>query len=272
MTFVCGGCAAPSVENRPFFQQEYAVETHGRKTWFDHLVEVDPGTFHVDIAPDYLQRPPARIAILPFTDQGSANFVVDKIPLSHRTGQVRLNWAWTDAQRLRRALDGYLSEREFNVANLDGVDAVLAERGITDRNKLSQVSPEQLGHWFDADAVVYGTLETYEAFYFGLIAGWHVRVDIRMVSTHSGEQLIRATGSRFDTNLMIALTPEDIAINSAQNVLQLRDVNLARSEEETCREIVLRIPISQQLIERNRMAALDYVEDPSQDIAAQRAR
>jgi len=263
LTFIYGGCAAPSFENRPFFQQEYAVQTHGRKTWFDHLVEVDPGAFKVDVASDYLQGPPARIAILPFTDEGSANFVVDKIPLSHRTGQLRLNWAWTDAQRFRRALDGYLAQREFTIINLDGIDAVLGRRGITDRNKLAQVPPQELGRWLDADAVVYGTLETYEAFYFGLFAGWHGRVGIRMVSTHSGEQLIRARGSRFDTNLMVALTPEDILINSAQNVLQLRDVNLARSEEETCREIVLRIPISQELVEQNRMAALAYIEDTS---------
>jgi Putative bacterial lipoprotein (DUF799) len=261
------GCATNNHETRPFFQQEYRVEAHGRKTFFDHLVEIDPGTFKVKVAHDYLQHPPARIAILPFSDSGSANFIVDKIPLTFRDKEQRRNWAWTDAQRLRRALDGYLSEREFLVANLNGVDAVLKSRRIDTPEKLYQVPPEQLGKWLGVDAVAYGTVESYEAFYFGLIAGWRVGADIKLVSTHTGETLVHASGSRYDTSLMVALTMEDIAISSAENLLQLRDINLARSEEETCREIVHRIPVSDELQEREAQAALDYAEDPGHESA-----
>jgi hypothetical protein len=256
------GCSTTNYETRPFFQHEYKVEAHGRKTFFDHLVEIDPGTFDVKVAPDYLRHAPARIAILPFTDSGSANFVVDKIALTHRSKEQRDDWAWTDSQRLRRALDGYLSQREFLVANLNGVDAVLRARGIDTPEKLSRVSPEQLGRWMGVDAIAYGNVNSYEAYYFGLVAGWRVGVDMKLVSTNTGETLVQATGSRYDTNLLVALDLEDIAISSAENILQLRDINLARSEEETCREIVHRIPISSELQERNAQAALDYAEDP----------
>ncbi|MGH7933393.1 MAG: GNA1162 family protein [Candidatus Binataceae bacterium] len=259
------GCSTykSNAETRPFFQHEYRVEAHGRKTILDHLVEVDPGTFKIKIAPDYLKTPPARIAVLPFTDVGNANFTVDKIPLTFRNKKERLNWAWTDAERLRRPLEGYLAEREFVVLNLNGIDAVLRDRGINTPEKLYRVPPEDLGRWFDADAVVYGSVKTYEAYYFGLIAGWQVGVEIRMISTHNGETLVEATGQRYDTSLLVALTPLDIAINSAENLLQLRDINLARAEEETCREIVHRIPISEQLVRRDEQAALDYAEDPA---------
>jgi hypothetical protein len=124
------GCSSNNYETRPFFQDEYEVQAHGRKTFFDHLVELDPGTFNVKVAADYFADPPARIAVLPFADVGSANFVVDKVPLTFRNKRQRENWAWTHAQRLRRAMDGYLAQREFLVANLDGVDAVLQARGI----------------------------------------------------------------------------------------------------------------------------------------------
>jgi hypothetical protein len=263
--FICVamGCSSNTSETRPFFQREYRVEAHGTKTLFDHIVELDPGAFKVDVAADYLKHPPARIAILPFADVGNANFVVDKIPLTFRDKEQRMNWAWTDAQRLRRALDGYLSQREFAVANLKGVDAVLRAREIDTPEKLSRVSPEELGRWFGVDAVVYGTVNNYEAYYFGLIAAWRVGVDVRMVSTHTREKLIEATGSRYDTNLLVALTIEDIAISSAENLLQLRDINLARSEEETCREIVHRIPVSLELERHIEKAALDYAEDAS---------
>jgi hypothetical protein len=134
------GCSSNTSETRLFFQREYRVEAHGRKTLFDHIVELDPGAFKVEVAADYLKAPPARIALLPFADIGNANFVVDKIPLTFRDEEQRRNWAWTDAQRLRRALDGYLSQREFAVANLKGVDAVLRARGIDTPEKLSRVS------------------------------------------------------------------------------------------------------------------------------------
>src|SRR5262245_31175213 len=95
------GCASTNhVEQRPFFQHEYDFESHGRKTLLDHVVEFDPGGFEVDVKPGFDRNPPARIAVLPFTDEGSANFVVNKIPLTFRSKQQRYNWSWTDAQRL----------------------------------------------------------------------------------------------------------------------------------------------------------------------------
>ncbi|HEY2106566.1 MAG TPA: hypothetical protein VGH29_12310, partial [Candidatus Binataceae bacterium] len=81
-----------------------------------------------------------------------------------------------------------------------------------------------------------------------LVAAWQVGIHVRLVSTHTGHTLIEASGSRWDVNVLPALTPEDIAINSVENILQLRDINLARAEEEACREVVKRIPPSDQLI------------------------
>ena len=87
----------------------------------------------------------------------------------------------------------------------------------------------------------------YEAFYFGLVSGWQVGVRGQVVSTHDAEQLVSFDGRRYDVDFMPAFDPADIAINSAEALLQLRDVQLARSEEEVCRELVLRIPVSESL-------------------------
>jgi hypothetical protein len=255
------GCASNSYESRPFFQHEYHPESHGRKTILDRIVETDPGGFKVETSPQYLKEPPVRIAVLPFADIGSANLVVDKIPLTNRNKIERANWAWTDSQRFRRSLHGYLAQREFILTPLDGIDAVLRARGIDTPAKLYQISPEQLGRLLDVDAVVYGTLRHYEAYYLLLVAGWQVGVEIRVVSTHDGEDLIKASGSRYAVQVMPALSLLDIFINSAQNVLQLRDILLARAEEETCREIVHRVPVSQELKQRIEQRALDSAEE-----------
>jgi hypothetical protein len=255
------GCASNSYESRPFFQHEYAAESHGQKTILDRIIETDPGGFRVETSPQYLKDPPERIAVLPFADIGSANFVVDKIALTHRSKIERANWAWTDSQRLRRSLDGYLAQREFIVSPLDGVDAVLRARGIDTPAKLYQTPPEELGRLLGVDAIVYGTVTHYEAYYLLLVAGWQVSIEVSMVSTHGGENLVVAAGSRYAVQIMPALSVQDIVINSAENVLQLRDIILSRAEEETCREIVHRVPVSQELKARIEQRALDGAEE-----------
>jgi hypothetical protein len=205
-----------------------------------------------------LRDPPARIAVLPFADEGSANFVVDKIPLTFRNQQERYRWAWTDAQRLRRAMQGYLAQREFLLTNLYGVDAVIADHGIENMSGLREVSARELGDWLGVDAVIYGKVVHYEAYYLALVAAWEVGIKVTMVSTHDGATLIDASGTRWAMSVLPALDVQDIIINSAQNILQLRDINLARAEEEACREVVKRIPQSGQLREEMAQHAREH--------------
>jgi hypothetical protein len=247
-SFALSGCAAKTDRtDRPFFRNEYGLETHGRKNWFDHLVELDPGELKTKVSPDYEQAAPQRIAVLPFGDHGRANFTVDKVPLTFRSEEKKKDWAWTDANRMRRAVSGYLAPREFQMVNLIQVDEVLQEHGIDTEKKLLAVSPETLGKWLGVDAVVYGDVTNYEAYYAFLVSAWQVGADVKMVSTHSGEELFSASGSRYSVDFMPAFDPMDIVINSGLTLLELRDVTLARAEEEDAREIVLRIPRSEKL-------------------------
>ena len=48
---------------------------------------------------------------------------------------------------------------------------------------------------------MYGTVESYDAYYFALVSGYVVGVDARMVSTHDGETLMRGQGSRYSLNV-----------------------------------------------------------------------
>jgi hypothetical protein len=241
-------CASQaSLADRTFFRPEYEVDTHGRKTWFDRLVETDPGGFKTHVAAEYESVAPARIAVLPFEDTGSAQFVVDKIALTARSPEQQADWAWTHSNRLRRAVDGYLSSREFLVANLIQVDQIMKEHRIYNAASLARISPQTLGGMLGVDAVVYGEVTHYEAYYLALVSAYEVGVKIRMVSTHDGRELFAAEGSRYDVDVAPAFDPVDIAINSAFTLLQLRDIVLARAEDESAREIILRIPRSQRL-------------------------
>jgi hypothetical protein len=211
-------------------------------TWYDHLIELDPGTFKVRATAEYRTRPPQKIAVLPFTDTGSGDYVLDKVPVTVRTRKDLADWRWTDSNRLRKVFDGYLAEREFTTINPYEIDAILAAHGIDDDVKLSRVTPQELGRWLGADAVVYGEVKHYEVYYAFLIAGWRVRLQVRMVSTKTGCPLLEAAGTRFKNQVMPAVAWRDILINSAIETTDLRDVDLRRAEEEAAREIMLRIP------------------------------
>jgi len=257
------GCVSAGQQdvNRTFFQEEYGVETHGRKTWFDHLIEVDPGGIKTTIAPDYDEVAPPRIAVLPFVDRGSAQYEVDKIPLTHRNAEEQAKWSWTDSNRLRRAVNGHLASREFLTANLVQIDQVMKNHGIWDEASLMKVPPEKLGEWLGVDAVVYGEVTHYDAYYFALVSAWQVGVRVRMVSVSNGKELFVADGSRYAVDLRPVFDPMGIALNSALSLLELRDVTLARAEEETAREVVLRIPrcdrLQKRLIEETRATPIE---------------
>ncbi len=196
------------------------------------------------LPPTINKAPPKKIAVLPFTDLGEGEFVVDKLPLLPRSDQERARWGWSHANNLRRAFAGDLATREFTLVPLLATDAVFANRGITDFDKLSATSPMEIGRWLHADAVVYGEVVDYEAYYAFLVAAWRVTARIRMVSTRDGHEIFSCTDTRYSTNVTPAIDPIDIVLNSALNVLELRDITLARAEAEVGREIVLRLPVA----------------------------
>lgn len=242
LLLLLAGCATAPQKARPFFVAQQDAETHGRKTWFDRLIETDPGGVVFEVASDYQERPPQRIAVLPFVDQGNGDYLVNKIPVVNRSEEERDQWSWTHANRLRHAVIGALAAREFVIVPPLAVDAVLADRGVTDRDKLLAIPPAQLGRWLNVDAVVYGELRNYEAYYAFLVAGWQISSSITMVSTIDERTIFSCADHRYSITISPALDPIDIGINSILNLLMFRDVTLARTEYEVGREIVLRLP------------------------------
>lgn len=271
---VISGCSANSstqYQTRPFFLVEEDTATHGRKSGFDRLVETDPGLTNYVVAADYQEQPPLRIAVLPFVDHGNGHYVVDKLPLSFHKSSEELNRAaWTHANRVRRSVSGEIGGREFEIVPLVAVDAVLADRGIDNWNKLMSVTPEQVGRWLGADAVVYGEILDYEAYWAGLVSVWRVSARIKMVSTRDGHEIFSADSHRYSVDLAPALDPIDIGINSVMTLIDLRDLRLARAEEEVGREIVMRLPTAQRNISAPQRAAIDRersIDDESERLS-----
>ena len=258
--FLLAGCcptALTTYKSRPFFLIEEDVTTHGRKAWYDSIIEVDPGGAEFTVAADYQQAPPKRIAVLPFTDLGEGDFVVNKLPLLPRSDEELARWGWSHANHLRRAFAGELATREFTLIPLLAIDTVLAVRGITSFNKLSAESPMEIGRWLHADALVYGEVVDYEAYYAFLVSTWRVTARVRLVSTRDGHELFSCTDTRYSTNLTPVIDPIDIVIGSIVNAIMLRDINLARTEAEVGREIVHRLPVASRNVSDFETEAVD---------------
>ena len=236
------GCASTQSQSRSFFLVEEELETHGQKTWLDRFFDADPGGISFVVAADYQERPPRKIAVLPFADEGEGSYLINKVPVKTYDKEELNRLSWTHANRVRRALAGELATREFIIVPLLTVDAVLANRGITDRDKINAVPPEELGRWLDADTVVYGELLSYEAYYGFLVAAWKVSARVRMVSTKDGHEILSCTDRRYSSSVKPAIDPIDMAINSVLSLIHLRDISLARTEYEVGREIVIRLP------------------------------
>ena len=97
----------------------------------------------------------------------------------------------------------------------------------------------------------------YEAYYGFLLAAWRVTARVRMASTRDGHELFSCTDTRYSTNVTPAIDPIDIVISSALNVLELRDITLARAEPEVGREIVLRLPVAEHNVSDFKIEAVE---------------
>lgn len=272
LTILIAGCSTNSAsryQTRAFFLSEEDLATHGRKSGFDRLIETDPGLTDYVVATDFQEQPPRRIAVLPFVDHGNGEYVVDKIPLSFHKSERELDRAaWTHANRVRRSVSGEIGGREFEIVPLVAVDAVLADRGINNWNKLMSVKPEELGRWLDADAIVYGEILDYDAYWAPLISAWRVSAKIKIISTRDGHQIFSGASHRYSVDLSPAFDPIDIGINSVLTLISLRDLRLARAEYEVGREIVMRLPTARLNVSALQSAAIEKERGLDEESAA----
>jgi hypothetical protein len=80
-------------------------------------------------------------------------------------------------------------------------------------------------------------------------------VKVQIVSTRDGHQLLEASDDRYSVDLRPSFDPVDIGLNSTLSLLELRDVTLARAEDEVSREIALRLPVADKTVSDLQMAA-----------------
>ena len=82
-----------------------------------------------------------------------------------------------------------LAERGYYVFPVNMVRSVLSDDGLSDANMVHAGDPRRLGSLFGADAIMYISIEKWEAKYVVLSTTVTVELNYSLKSTHSGEEL-----------------------------------------------------------------------------------
>ncbi len=82
-----------------------------------------------------------------------------------------------------------LAERGYYVFPVNMVRSVLSDDGLSDANMVHAGDPRRLGELFGADAIMYISIERWEAKYVVLATTVTVELNYSLKSAHSGEEL-----------------------------------------------------------------------------------
>ena len=82
-----------------------------------------------------------------------------------------------------------LAERGYYVFPVNMVKSVLADDGLSDANLVHAGDPHRLGELFGADAVMYISIERWDAKYAVLATSVTVELTYSLKSTHTGQEL-----------------------------------------------------------------------------------
>ena len=82
-----------------------------------------------------------------------------------------------------------LAERGYYVFPLNMVKSVMADDGLSDANLVHSADPRRLGELFGADAVMYISIDRWDARYAVVTTNVTVELSYSLKSTHTGQQL-----------------------------------------------------------------------------------
>ena len=245
----CSSSKRKTMGNEPFFLQENKIVEHGKKTAIDRIYELDPGDLEFTVSEKFKLNPPCKIAVLPFNNLAGGNYILNGIPVVMFSQEKKEIWNWTYANRLRKYFFSHLAAREFQDIELFYIDKVLQKLQILTPSDLEALSPQKLGRILGADALIYGKVTDYKNSYYVFFSQIKIGLHIKCVSTEDGSILFEGKHERFDNNIGVGTNPLDLVIASFQNFMKLKDINSVRASEEVARELVMKIPIVESLIE-----------------------
>lgn len=102
---------------------------------------------------------------------------------------------------LRDLLDTYLSAAQFNLTDVNEAEEKLRGIGIQEGGQLNAVAPRKLGELLEAEALLYGDIETFNNANVGVYASRTVKVRLWLVDAKTGKKLWETEKSKANSEL-----------------------------------------------------------------------
>lgn len=102
---------------------------------------------------------------------------------------------------LRDLLDTYLSAAQFNLTDVHEAEEKLRGIGIQEGGQLNAVTPQKLGELLEAEALLYGDIETFNNANIGVYASRTVKVRLWLVDARTGKRLWETEKSKANSEL-----------------------------------------------------------------------
>ncbi|HAH31060.1 MAG TPA: hypothetical protein DCL44_01965 [Elusimicrobia bacterium] len=157
------------------------------------------------------------------------------LPLSNQSLNLRA------PELLRELLDTYLSAANFNLMDVKEADEKLHGIGITEGGQLQSAAPRKLADLLEADALLYGDIETFNNANIGVYAGRTVKVRMWLVDAKTGATLWESEKSKANSQLGLSkAVVKDILVKGYADkaVENMMDSPLRPESEEVVRLLV----------------------------------
>lgn len=102
---------------------------------------------------------------------------------------------------LRDLLDTYLSAANFNLTDVGEAEEKLRGIGIMEGGQLNAATPQKIGKLLEAEALLYGDIETFNNANVGVYASRTVKVRLWLVDAKTGKKLWETEKSKANSEL-----------------------------------------------------------------------
>ena len=181
------------------------------------------GTY--EVSEEFKSAPPASVAVLPFSEQGSWSVAPDGL---------------TPREIVRRGMYNHLASLPFRDLEPSRVDARLAQEGLTSPEALRQIihtDPARLKQILGVDAVVTGVVTNFDRVYLGVYSEVRVGCELRMYSLNTGSQLWYAEHQSASASGGVSIDPISMAMTALSTLWNLREDEFYTQTDDLFREI-----------------------------------
>jgi hypothetical protein len=186
----------------------------------------------LEISQEFSEKRPIKVAIVPFANNSGREKALDIV---------------------RQSFYSQFASKRYKDIELFEIDTKLKENGLYDKDTLLKTPPQELGKLLQADALIYGTISSFNRIFLGLYSQTRVELEVVLISTSSGDVLWRAKHKATSREADMPLDPLSVLPALLRTAANMTDKILQQTTDDLCRTLAENLP--EPYPQENMMAA-----------------